>query len=269
MSFSTIKPKQSLGQNFLIDDNIAKKIIRELHLKSDDVILEIGAGNGALTSHFLGCVKHIIAVEIDKRIIEELRNRFSPSDVTILHGDFLQTELIEWYRRYTEPLRIVGNIPYHLTSSILFKIYHERSFVKDLTIMVQREVAQRIVAKPGGKEYGILSVLTQFYGKPRVLFTISPNCFYPKPKVTSAVIQIGIHEQIPNNVNEQILQTVVKTTFGKRRKTLRNSLQYLPYDKALLKEFIREKKVPVDKRPEQLSVEQFVHLTQHIEQLIS
>jgi 16S rRNA (adenine1518-N6/adenine1519-N6)-dimethyltransferase len=259
-------PKKSLGQNFLIDENIARNIIRELRLRASDVVLEIGPGRGALTKYLKESVKSLIAVEIDKNIVANLLNEFPDANVYILHKDILQVSLPSIAKQYGTKLRVVGNIPYHLTSSIIFKVLDEHSAVSDLTIMVQREVGRRITAKPNTKEYGILSVFTQFIGDPRFLFEVSPNCFYPRPKVVSAVLNIPIRENIDTTVDEKVFRTVVKTTFGKRRKTLRNSLKFLPYDKNIIDDILRSIIFPLDSRPEDLTVNDFVELSMKIEQ---
>ncbi|MBI1803120.1 MAG: ribosomal RNA small subunit methyltransferase A [Ignavibacteriae bacterium] len=264
-----IKPKQSLGQNFLIDDNIVKNIVRDLRLSEDDVVLEIGPGKGALTACLVERVCKLIVVEIDGRVIDDLRGRFDRSNIVIIHQDFLDTDLVRWQREFACKLRIVGNIPYHLTSPILFKVFDESIAVRDLTIMIQREVAQRIVADPGTKNYGILSVFSQFYGAPRLLFNVSPNCFYPKPKVTSSVVHLDLHERLPHRVNDALFRIVVKTAFGKRRKTLRNSLKFLPYDESTVERLVSTIDFPMEKRPEDLSVEEFVQLTHLVEQRLT
>ena len=264
-----VKPKQSLGQNFLIDDNIARKIVRALDLKEHDVVVEIGPGQGALTKYLAGKARHLIAVEIDGRMVEDLQRKSSfPSDV-ILHSDFLECPLGDWQKQYKTKLRLVGNIPYHLTSPILFKVFEERSTVQDLTLMVQRELARRIVAKPRTKEYGILSVFSQFYGAPSILFNVPPSCFYPKPKVTSTVMQIRFQQHPVHRIDEDLFSTVVRTTFGKRRKTLRSSLKYLPYDKADMERVLQRLDFPLHRRPEDLSVDEFLLLTQSIGQTLS
>jgi 16S rRNA (adenine1518-N6/adenine1519-N6)-dimethyltransferase len=263
-----IRPKQSLGQNFLIDDNIARNIVRELHLSETDVVVEIGPGKGALTKHLVGKARKLFAVEVDKRVVGELRDKFQSENVEIVHQDFLEVRLSEWQEKFKTKLRLVGNIPYHLTSPILFKAFEERNSIQDITIMVQREVAKRIASKPNTKDYGILSVLAHFYGIPKCLFNVSPNCFYPKPKVTSTVVQIHLHDELLYNVNEKLFSSVVRTAFGKRRKTLRNSLSYLPYDASMMETLLEKIYFPLDKRPEQLTVEQFVGLTNQIEQIL-
>lgn len=265
----TVSPKQSLGQNFLIDDNIARNIVRDLDLTREDVIVEIGPGQGALTKHLVGKVRHVIAIEIDRRVIGDLKASLPSSGLEILHQDFLETGLDILFRRFRRRLRVVGNIPYHLTSPILFKVFEEHAVVRDLTIMIQREVARRIVASPARKEYGILSVFARFYGEPLILFNVSPQCFYPKPKVTSSLLRIALHEDIPYTVDTKLFGEIVRTTFGKRRKILRNSLQYLDYDRAVIEQIAGSKTHRLDRRPEELRVEDFIELTNHVEQIVS
>lgn len=256
-----LEPKKSLGQNFLIDENIARNIVRDFRPSLQDVVVEIGPGRGALTKHLAGKVGKLIAVELDRRVIEELEKTFASSGVSIIHQDFLDLRLVQIAREAGRRVRLVGNIPYHLTSAILIKAFDEREAVQDITIMVQREVAQRLAAKPGTKLYGILSVYARFYGTLKVLFTVSPNCFYPKPKISSAVIQATFFDKIPPSINEQLFRTVVRTAFGKRRKTLRNALRYLPGAEESLEAIEKITHPFFEKRPEQLSVEEYVELT--------
>lgn len=260
-----ITPKQSLGQNFLVDENIVEKIIREMHLGTNDAVIEIGPGHGALTAKLAGNVRHLLIVEIDGRMIESLREQFAPLGVEILHQDFLETDLAGWRGQWDTKLRLVGNLPYHLTSPILFKVFDASSFVHDITFTIQREVAQRLVAPPGSKTYGVLSVMTQFYGDAKLLFHVSPNCFSPKPKVTSSVVQIVFHDRYSSSVDSEIFRTVVRTAFGKRRKTLKNSLSYLPYGEKVLDSIVQHSSFSLEKRPEQLTLEQFIELAHHVE----
>ena len=222
-----------------------------------------------MTGHLAAAVSRLIAVEIDGRIVDDLNARLAPSGVTVLHEDFLDIPLKELSKRHGRKLRIVGNIPYHLTSSILFRVFDEHDAVQDLTVMVQREVAQRIIAGPGTKAYGILSVLSQFYGLPEKLFLVPPTCFHPKPKVTSAVVRIALNGKLRHDVDTEQFRVVVKTAFGKRRKTLRNSLKYLPYDMEAVQKIARAMDLPMKKRAEELSVEDFVDLTKQIEGITS
>lgn len=263
------KPRQSLGQNFLIDENIVRNIIKAFRPEPDDVVVEIGPGRGALTGHLAGRVRHLVLVEIDGRIIEDLRSRFTAPNVTILHADFLDVDLKSLRDLHHNKVRLIGNIPYHLTSPILFKAFDDRAAIVDVTIMAQREVTRRIVAKPGNKEYGILSVATRFYGTPKVLFDVSPNCFYPKPKVTSSILQIQLHDRLAAGADPRLFGVVVRTVFGKRRKTLRNGLKYLPYSEAVVGRIMDGVTLSLDKRPEQLTTDQFVDLTNQIGKLVA
>lgn len=264
----TVVPKRSLGQNFLVDDNIARNIVRDLHLVPDDVVVEIGPGQGALTKHLASRSQHLIAMEIDRRVIEDLEKQFSSPCVSILREDFLEARLAELSQTYGRKLRVVGNIPYHLTSPILFKVFEERDAVQDLTVMMQREVARRIVAKPRTKEYGILSLFSQFYGSPRLLFDVSQNCFYPKPKVVSTVVQITMRDALPADLDANLFASVVRTAFGKRRKTLRNNLKYLPYDDDVLGKLYLTTTLSLDRRAEELTVEEFTILTNELQHAI-
>ena len=265
----SIRPKQSLGQNFLIDENVVRKIVGEFHPGPEDVVVEIGPGNGALTSELAGRVKHLTLVEIDGRVIASLKERFASSDITILHQDILDLDLPSLHRDRNHRLRIIGNLPYHLTSPILFKCFDAASAIDDLTIMVQREVAQRIAANPGTKSYGILSVMTQYYATPTLLFNVSPGCFYPKPKVTSSVLRIAFHGGEMRSGDPELFRTVVRTAFGKRRKTLRNSLEYLPIEGLNIPGLERKLSFSLQRRAEQLTLQEFIELAGCIGALVS
>jgi len=249
------RPSKRLGQNFLVDENIARKIIRCFAPKPGDVVLEIGPGFGVLTKYLLAADCQVIAVEIDARLAEALEQRFPEStNLSIVRADFRKIEL-EIYAAPGRPLRIIGNIPYHITSSVLFKVLKSRERVQDLMIMIQREVAERIVARPRTKSYGILSVLCQAYSRPKIEFFVSRNVFSPKPEVDSAVVHLDFQDAplAATIEDETVFWQVVKTAFGKRRKMLRNTLKTLPVD-------IGSLGVDLQKRPEELSVEMFVFL---------
>lgn len=261
MPRSNVQPKKSLGQNFLVDDNIARNIVGSLALSSEDVVVEIGPGLGALTKLIAGKVAQLIAVEIDQRVVGDLRAAYSSSNVSVLHGDFLEYDLFAPYRALERPLRLIGNIPYNLTSEILVKAFDSHTVLRDCTLMVQREVGRRLTAPPGSKQYGILSVYSRFYGVIRTLFPVSRNCFFPKPNVDSMVIQVRFTNPLPYPADEQLFRTVVRTSFGKRRKTLRNALRYLPYTTSAGTTLAERHGDLMDKRPEQLDVEHYVALT--------
>jgi 16S rRNA (adenine1518-N6/adenine1519-N6)-dimethyltransferase len=252
------RPKKSLGQNFLHDANIARKIVRSLDLLPSDDVLEIGPGKGALTALILQEVKHCTAVELDDELVQELRNAFGAS-LTIIHGDVLDVNLrsIAGGKQW----RIVGNIPYNITSPILFLIFDSADVVKDCTLMMQREVAQRLVAVPRTKEYGILSVFAQYYSTPKMLFTVSPKSFFPIPDVTSAVVSLSFQKRgVLTAFSNDVFRAVVRGVFGQRRKTLRNGLKSMKIPGTVL----RSLSIDLAKRPEELTVEEFVKLSDQI-----
>lgn len=258
------RPKQSLGQNFLVDGNIARKIVRAIAPAAGDVVVEIGPGRGAITGLLAESECRLVLVEIDRRLIGELSGRFPPSRAEVVRGDILDTDLTDIAERFGRRIRVVGNLPYHLTSPILFKLFEERRGVSDATLMVQREVALRIVSKPGVKDYGILSVMTSLHAQAEVLFDVSPNCFFPKPKVTSSIVRVRMKEDLPADLDLALFRAVVRGTFGKRRKTLRNSLRYVADGDPLPEGAFTGSPVPLDLRPEQLTVDDFIRLTRHI-----
>jgi 16S rRNA (adenine1518-N6/adenine1519-N6)-dimethyltransferase len=255
------QPKKSLGQNFLTDPNIARKIVDEMCLSPDDVVLEIGPGKGVLTALLLPRVRHLIAVEIDSRAVEYLRARYQEQSLTILEDDILNVDLEQLSSHHQAPLRVIGNIPYYITAPILFHLIDHRQVIRDVQMMMQREVAQRIIAQPRTKQYGILSVTCRYVGTPEILFPVSPNAFFPKPHVESAVARLTfIKRQTENSDEEFVLRQIVRGTFGKRRKTLRNGLKSLGIDETIL----RECGFDLDLRPEALTVEDYISLTRSL-----
>lgn len=216
-------PIKRLGQNYLVDENIVKKIISEIEPDTDDIIIEIGPGEGSLTSKLIEKTKTLIAIELDKRNVRLLSDKFPKLE--LITGDFLKINLEEIYNRYSKKLRIIGNIPYNITSPIIFRMIENRKIIRDSVLMVQYEVAKRITAKPGSKEYGILSVIAQNFSKIELCFKVSPNVFYPRPKVDSAVINLFFKEEKDNPKSDKIFIDVVKAAFGNRRKMLCNSFR--------------------------------------------
>jgi len=255
----SLRPKKSLGQNFLRDENISRKIVAAINVDPNDVIVEIGPGEGALTKYLAPRVRKLIVVDIDDRVITQMTHTYPHGEVEVVHEDVLETDLSRIAQTHGGPIRIVGNIPYNITSPILFHVLDNREHVIDATLMLQKEVARRLVGIPATKEYGILSVVCQLFADVRVLFDVSPNAFYPKPRVTSSVVRLDI---LPSPryavVHEQFARKMIRAVFGKRRKMLRNSLAY----------FLEESDgMPLDelgdvlqRRPEELTVEQLVEL---------
>ncbi|WP_290664145.1 16S rRNA (adenine(1518)-N(6)/adenine(1519)-N(6))-dimethyltransferase RsmA [Ignavibacterium sp.] len=213
-----VKPIKRFGQNFLQDKNIVRKISEVINPQKDETIIEIGPGEGALTEILSGSGAEVIAIEIDKRVIEQLKANY-PS-IRIINQDFLEIDLT---RFNSSDLRIVGNIPYNITSPIIFKLIENHKLIRDAVFMVQYEVAKRMTAKKGSKDYGILSVLLSYFAETEFCFKVSPNVFYPRPKVFSAVVKINFKKNLDESLNKTFIQ-IVKAAFGNRRKTLKNSL---------------------------------------------
>ena len=220
--YKLYKPKKFLGQNFLVDDNISRKIVKQLDLKDTDTVLEIGPGQGALTKHLAGFCKKYIAIEIDKNIAESLEVKYKDK-VKIINWDFLKFDLSQ----FKKPIKIIGNLPYNIASEILFRLFEHRDKIECAVLMVQKEFARRLVANPNSKEYGIMSVQTQVFCKPKILFNVPPTVFFPKPKVESSVIKLDFTNDNYNLLNRDSFKLLVRTAFGKRRKILKNSLKEL------------------------------------------
>tara|TARA_A100001011_G_scaffold86198_2_gene90366 strand:- start:15375 stop:16148 length:774 start_codon:yes stop_codon:yes gene_type:complete len=251
-----VKPKKSLGQHFLTDKNVAKKITESLKPLTKNV-LEIGPGTGILTSFLLKKKYNLILVEIDDESVAFLINSLLVDEKIIIKKDFLKLDLSAIFSGNN--FSIIGNFPYNISSQILFKIIENKQFISDMCGMFQLEVAKRICEKPGTKVYGILSVLTQAYFETNFLFKVSKNLFYPAPNVESAVISLKRRENFYLKCNELLFFRVVKLSFQQRRKKVRNSLKTLNLSNNLREDAI------FDKRPEQLSVNDFIKLTCSIE----
>ncbi|MCX7908388.1 MAG: 16S rRNA (adenine(1518)-N(6)/adenine(1519)-N(6))-dimethyltransferase RsmA [Ignavibacteria bacterium] len=225
MKNASFTSKKSLGQNFLIDNNIAKKIVGFLELKENDLVVEIGPGKGKLTEFLIRLPIFYIGVEIDKMLCHELEGLFSDSQrYKIINQDFLEFNEEYFSNIFGKKIILVGNIPYYLTSPILFKFLDNRFSYEKAVLMVQREVGERIVAKPKTKEYGTLSVLLQYFTKPRKLISVPPQCFSPVPKVYSTVVSLEVLQDRIEYPNYSILKQVVRKAFNQRRKMLLNSL---------------------------------------------
>lgn len=253
-----ISPRKSLGQIFLRDENIAGKIIAAIRPEPQDVLLEIGPGEGALTRHLAACGVTLIVIDVDPRVVDAMHAMFPEGIVRVMEGDFLETDLPALAAVHGRPLRVVGNIPYNITSPILFHVLDNRQAVADLTIMVQKEVAERMVAGPGSADYGILSVMCGYCAEAALLFDVSPNAFFPRPKVTSSVVRLRMRSgpAIPAR-DERFFRAMVRSVFGKRRKTLRNSLSYFAAAEGLELPSL----TGMTRRPEELSVGELVDLS--------
>lgn len=248
-----VRPKKHLGQHFLNDRNIAKKITESLNSNLRNV-LEVGAGTGVLTQFLLqDTTKELSVIEIDRESIAYLKRNF-PTIPRLIEGDFLNYDLSTLYN---EQFVIIGNFPYNISSQIFFKILENKNLVPEVVGMIQKEVAERLASKPGNKTYGILSVLLQAYYDIEYLFTVNENVFTPPPKVKSGVIRITRNKTENLGIDEVLFKRIIKTTFNQRRKTIRNSIKSISETPLPEHEFF-------SKRPEQLSVAEFVELTRHV-----
>lgn len=256
----SLRPKKSLGQNFLRDENISRKIVAAINPRPSEIVLEIGPGEGALTKYLAPLVYRLIVVDVDRRVVARMRNAYRSEEVEVRHEDFLTTDLDQIARHWNQSIRIVGNIPYHITSPILFHVLDNRTNVTDMTLMLQKEVAGRIIAVSGTKNYGILSVFCQLFADVKKLFDVSPSSFYPKPRVSSSVVRFTMlsKPRFPL-ADEQFFRAMVRSIFGKRRKTLRNSLKYFVEERGMKLPFELEP-VKGHQRPEVLSVAELVEL---------
>jgi 16S rRNA (adenine1518-N6/adenine1519-N6)-dimethyltransferase len=259
-----LHPRRALGQNFLRDENIARKIVGAVSPGPADVILEIGPGEGVLTKYLVPGARTLVVVEKDERMAMALRATFSGGAIEVRHGDFLTTDMALIHDQHGQRIRIVGNIPYNITSPILFHILDNRGYVRDATLMLQKEVAVRIVAVPPTKEYGILSVFCQLFADVEKLFDVRPAAFYPKPGVTSSLVRLTMRGRPRYALaDESFFRRMVRSIFGKRRKTLRNCLRYFMGDiGAELPAGFAE--IDLQQRPEQLSIEQLVRLSNRL-----
>lgn len=252
-----VKAKKHLGQHFLNDENIAKKIADTLHLEGYDSVLEIGPGMGVLTKYLLEKPVTTYVIEIDTESVEYLKTHYQKLEGKVISKDFLKYNINEIFDG--GQFAIIGNFPYNISTQIVFRALEFRSQIPEFAGMFQKEVAERICEKKGSKTYGILSVLVQAFYDAEYLFTVSEEVFTPPPKVKSGVLRLRRKENFTLPCNEKLFFTVVKTAFQQRRKTIRNSLKSLN-----LSDFLREDAI-FDMRPEQLDVEQFISLTQKIE----
>ncbi len=250
--------KKRLGQNFLFDPSILGRIISVASLSTDDTVVEIGPGHGRLTAMLAACARKVVAIEFDEHLYERLLETLSGYDnIELVHADALKYP----YDTLGD-FKVVANIPYYITTPIIFRLIEYKKQLKSMTLMVQREVAQRIVGAPGTKEYGVLSIMVQYYGKPTLEFIVPKGAFRPAPKVDSAVLHIELYKEASVSVkDEKLFFRVVKTAFSQRRKMLLNSLKSITTD-------IREKLIlaGIDptRRPETLSIEEFARLSDEL-----
>jgi len=260
-----LTPKKRLGQHFLVDRNILGKVIRTAQVEKADVVLEIGPGLGEMTTALAKRAKKVFAIEIDPTLAEILKKKLTDvPNVEIIKKDVLEVDFNELFEQERNPIKVVANLPYQISTPLLFRLIESRHAFSTLTLMLQKEVAERIVAIPGGKEYGPLSIFVQMVSNPSIRLFVKPSAFFPPPKVGSAVIHIEWRKRPMVELSDEAwFKKVVRGCFGYRRKTLINALRHsdltLPND---LDSRIRKIGIDPRRRPETLSIQEFVSLAE-------
>ena len=260
--------QKKFGQNFLINTSILEEIIDAAEITREDFVLEIGPGIGTMTQYLAEAAREVTAVEIDDALIPILKDTLKEWDnVTVLHGDILKTDIrkIADEKNQGRPIKVVANLPYYITTPIIMGLFESHVPVDSITVMVQKEVADRMQTGPGSKDYGALSLAVQYYAEPKIVANVPPNCFMPRPKVGSAVIRLTRHQNPPvTTLDEKLMFRLIRASFNQRRKTLSNSLknsQELPYSKEEVEAAITECGLPLNIRGEALTLEQFARLS--------
>ena len=260
--------QKKFGQNFLIDQGIVEKIVREAGVTKDDFVLEIGPGIGTMTQILCENAREVAAVEIDRKLIPILNDTLSEYDnVTIINDDILKVDInkLAEEKNGGRPIKVVANLPYYITTPIIMGLFESHVPLDSITIMVQKEVADRMQTGPGSKDYGALSLAVQFYAKPEIVVNVPPECFMPRPNVGSAVIRLKRHETRPVDVkDEKLMFRIIRATFNQRRKTLANGLNNSPeigYTKEQIAAAIEELGRGASIRGEALTLEEFARLS--------
>lgn len=259
--------QKKFGQNFLIDANVLERIVQGAGVTREDVVLEIGPGIGTMTQYLAEAAGKVLAVEIDNKLIPILEETLEPYDnVRIIHQDVLKVDLkaLAEEENAKKGFKVVANLPYYITTPIIMSLFEKKVPVENITVMVQKEVAQRMQVGPGSKDYGSLSLAVQYYAEPEIVLEVSPNCFMPRPNVGSAVINLKRRKNPPVQAEEGRMFEIIRAAFNQRRKTLANSLKNaagLSYSREAVEEALLQMGLPVAVRGEALTLEQFAELS--------
>ncbi|MEO2263042.1 16S rRNA (adenine(1518)-N(6)/adenine(1519)-N(6))-dimethyltransferase RsmA [Dorea sp. YH-dor228] len=263
--------QKKFGQNFLIDTHVLDKIIRAAEITKEDMVLEIGPGIGTMTQYLAEAAGKVVAVEIDKNLIPILSDTLSAyENVTIINEDVLKLDIQKLANEENQgrPIKVVANLPYYITTPIIMGLFENHVPVESITVMVQKEVADRMQTGPGNKDYGALSLAVQYYAEPYIVANVPPNCFMPRPKVGSAVIRLTCHEQPPVEVkDERLMFDIIRASFNQRRKTLVNGLNNsdkLSFSKEEITEAIESLGKGSSVRGEALTLEEFAELSNYL-----
>lgn len=267
--------QKKFGQNFLIDTHVLDKIIRAARITEEDMVLEIGPGIGTMTQYLAGAARRVIAVEIDKNLIPILSDTLNGYDnVRIINEDILKLDLKELVREENggRPVKVVANLPYYITTPIIMGLFENHVPVESITVMVQKEVAERMQTGPGSKDYGALSLAVQYYARPYIVANVPPNCFMPRPRVGSAVIRLTRHGEPPVKVtDERLLFDIIRAAFNQRRKTLVNGLNNsdrLKLPKEAISEAVERLGKGAGVRGEALTLAEFAKLSNDIAEYV-
>ena len=263
-------PRKRFSQNFLTDRNIAARIVNALGLKGDDAVIEIGPGLGILTEGLLDSGAKVIGIEIDRDLAGGLKERFNGrNNLEIINADALKISYKELAVQRKEKLKVVSNLPYNISTPIIFKLLEESEIFSMFLLMLQKEVAQRIVSPPDNKEYGVLSVMVQLLADVKIEFDVPPSCFHPAPKVYSSVVRFNILNSPRIDVEDvAFFKRVVKASFGQRRKTLLNALKSLNIETPQLVELLNIINIDSKRRGETLTLEEFAVLSRELKKLM-
>ena len=264
--------QKRFGQNFLIDTHVLEKIIRSAEITKEDLVLEIGPGIGTMTQYLCENAREVVAVEIDKNLIPILtEDTLAEYDnVTVINEDILKVDLKKLVEEKNggKSIKVVANLPYYITTPIIMGLFESHVPLQNITVMVQKEVADRMQAGPGSKDYGALSLAVQYYAKPYIAANVPPNCFMPRPNVGSAVIRLTLHEKAPVEVqDEKLMFAIIRASFNQRRKTLVNGLTNaaeLNLTKEKVQEALEQMGLPATVRGEALTLEQFAELSNRL-----
>ena len=266
--------QKKFGQNFLIDTHVLDKIISAAGITKDDFVLEIGPGIGTMTQYLACAAREVVAVEIDKNLIPILEDTLSGYDnVSIINEDILKVDLVSLSEEKNQgrPIKVVANLPYYITTPIIMGLFEKKVPLESITVMVQKEVADRMQVGPGTKDYGALSLAVQYYAEPYIVANVPPNCFMPRPSVGSAVIRLTRHKEMPVQVkDEQLMFKLIRASFNQRRKTLANGLKNsseLNLSKEVIEQAIEQLGKGASIRGEALTLEEFARLANIISDL--
>ncbi|CCZ03883.1 MAG: 16S rRNA (adenine(1518)-N(6)/adenine(1519)-N(6))-dimethyltransferase RsmA [Lachnospiraceae bacterium] len=260
--------QKKFGQNFLIDTRVLERIIAQAEITKDDMVLEIGPGIGTMTQYLCENAREVVAVEIDNSLIPILEDTLSEyNNVTVINDDILKVDINKLVEEHNagKPIKVVANLPYYITTPIIMGLFEKKVNVDSITVMVQKEVADRMKSGPGSKDYGALSLAVQYYSKPEIVANVPPNCFMPRPNVSSAVIRLKLYDEMAVKVeNENLLFRLIRASFNQRRKTLVNGIKNsgeLNYTKEQVVEALAKMGLNENIRGEALTLEQFGELS--------